>query len=244
MIAWGLVPARGGSKSIPKKNLVSLGGRPLLDYGIRAAQASNLFERLVCSTDDDEIAGRAGLLGVEVDQRPLHLAGDDATSADVARDFLERSMLIRGEIPDVLVLIQPTSPFVLPNHFEGILKLFAEDLNVQSAHNATAVTHNNHAWNQRQIGGDGAVTFLFAKERKSASTKQQKPKLLIFGNAIAARGATLLRGDGFYAGPCRAIVIDSPYNFDLDGPEDVPVAEALLASGVVMLSHMQTSGIE
>lgn len=244
MIAWGLVPARGGSKSIPRKNLVSLGGRPLLDYGIRAAQACKLFERLVCSTDDDEIAERARYLGVEVDQRPDHLAGDDATSAEVARDFLERSMVSHDRIPDVLLLVQPTSPFVLPHHFEDLLNLFAGDADAQSAHNATAVTHNSHAWNQRQIDGHGGVTFLFAEERKSASTKQQKPKLIIFGNAIAARSAALLRGDGFYADPCKAMVIDSPYNFDLDGPGDIPVAEALLATGVVILPHMRKSGIE
>ena len=146
-------------------------------------------------------------------------------------------------MPDVLVLIQPTSPFVLPRHFEDILKLFADDPNMQSAHNVAGVTHNSHAWNQRQIDGHGAVTFLFAKERKTASTKQQKPKLLIFGNVIAARSATLLRGDGFYVDPCRAIVIDSPYNFDLDGPGDLPLAEALLAREVIVLSHMRKNGI-
>jgi len=69
--AWGLIPARGGSKSIPGKNLVQVGGRPLLDYVVRAAQASGALARMIGSTDDPTIAGRMSELGVDVDPRPI-----------------------------------------------------------------------------------------------------------------------------------------------------------------------------
>ncbi|MBM3556283.1 MAG: acylneuraminate cytidylyltransferase family protein, partial [Alphaproteobacteria bacterium] len=114
-LAWGLVPARGGSKSIPYKNLVPLAGRPMLDYGVRAAQKSGRLARLFGSTDDDRIAARFAELGVEVDRRPTALATDDAAVADVARDFLIRRRQAGDTLPEILALVQPTSPFLRPS---------------------------------------------------------------------------------------------------------------------------------
>src|SRR5262245_4566414 len=104
--AWGLVPARGGSKSIPLKNLALLGGQPLMSYGISAAQKSGCLDRIICSTESQKIAATALELGIEVDSRPDTLCGDDTPVADVAREFLQRQS---GGLPDILVLIQPTS---------------------------------------------------------------------------------------------------------------------------------------
>ena len=81
MSAWALIPARGGSKSIPRKNLALIAGMPMLDYGLRAAQAAGCFERIVCSTDNDEIAAHAERLGASVDRRPVQLAGDETPVA-------------------------------------------------------------------------------------------------------------------------------------------------------------------
>ena len=116
MTIWAFVPARGGSKSIPLKNLVPVAGVPLLNYGVRAVQASGRISRIICSTDHDDIAVCARELGIEVDCRPRHLATDDAAVADVAREFLAR----KGS-PDILVLVQPTSPFLLPEHVQALL---------------------------------------------------------------------------------------------------------------------------
>ncbi len=238
MNAWGFVPARGGSKSIPLKNLVSVAGRPLLDYGITAAIASGRLDRIVCSTDSDRIAQRAIALGVDVDRRPDDLGGDAVKVDDVVREYLERAAGQGETLPDVIVLIQPTSPFLLPVHVEELLGVFERDGAARSAHNVIAVAHNSHAWNQRQLDADGRVGFLFAEERGSARLKQNKPKLMVFGNLIAARTDALRDGSGFYAEPCAGIGIDSRYGLDLDGPEDLPIAEALLSSGAIELPHM------
>ena len=234
--AWALVPARGGSRTITLKNLVTLGGRPLIDYGIAAAKACPHLRRIVCSTDSEPIAARARALGIDVTHRPSHLATDDAKVDDVAREFLA-SQPAAGR-PDVIVLVQPTSPFVLPSHIAGLLALFESRPDAASVHNVSPVTHNHHAWNQRTLDADGRVSFLFAAERKAARQKQQKPPLCVFGNLIAARVDALLRGEGFYAEPAYAEPIDPPYDFDVDGPHDLEAAEALLASGAVRLDHL------
>lgn len=228
---WALIPARGGSKSIPRKNLVPLGGRPMIEYGIDAAVRSGRFERIVCSTDDDEIAAVAMKAGIEVDQRPPMLATDEAAVADVARDFLTRN----ESEPDLLALVQPTSPFLLPVHIIALLDAMLSDPDCNSGQTITPVPHNAHAWNQRFFD-DGRTGFVFAEERKKAFNKQLKPKYFCFGNLVATKPHALLTGADFFAQPSVGVTIKWPYNFDLDVPSDLILAEAILRAGLVQFT--------
>jgi len=228
MICWGVVPARGGSKSIKLKNLLPLNGRPLLSYGIEAAKKSGCLQRIICSTDHDLIAAQAIEFGAEHDRRPDRLSGDDVKVDDVVQDLLKRTHDSGDKLPDAVVLIQPTSPFILPNHVVELIQLLECDQEIRSAHNVISVEHTRHAWNQRTVDTTGHVRFLFRDERNDARLKQLKPRFMVFGNLIAARTEALLDGAGFYAEPCGAIEIDRIFGFDLDGPEDVPIAQALI----------------
>jgi CMP-N,N'-diacetyllegionaminic acid synthase len=234
---WGLVPARGGSKSIPHKNLVMLAGHPLLDYGVRAAQASGRCTRIVGSTEDARISQRFAALGVDVDRRPAELAGDDVPVADVAREWLTRLRTAGEMLPDILLLIQPTSPFLLPRHVTQLLDAMAADMEARSGQTIVACPHNAHAWNQRTFDGR-RTSFIDAEARKRGYNKQTKPKHFLFGNLVATRVEALLAGDGFFAEPSAAVEIATPYDFDLDTATDVPIAEALIAAGIVRLPHM------
>lgn len=229
--AWAFVPARGGSKSIPLKNLVELGGRPLMSYGVCAAQESAVFERIVCSTDYPQIADLAYRLGIEVDQRPAELCGDDADVSEVAREFLSRQA---SPLPDFLYLIQPTSPFLLAEHIRLLRAALENDPGCKSGHTVSRAPHNFHFWNSRRVA-DGRVEFFFAEERASGYNKQRKPACHYFGNLIAARCSALLRGESFFAKPMAAVEIPQIYSFDLDKPEDIAVAQALIDAKSVSL---------
>lgn len=239
--AWALVPARGGSKSIPYKNLVPLAGRPLLDYGIRGAQASDRCVRIVGSTEDEKIAAHFAAHGIECDRRPAALAADDTAVADVAREWLLRLRVGGERLPDVLVLVQPTSPFLLPRHVGMLIDAMAADPHARSGQTIVACPHNAHAWNQRAFES-GRLRFVYAEERRRGYNKQVKPKHWLFGNLVAARVDALLEGEGFFAEPSAAVEIERPYDFDLDTAADVAIAEALIAGGVVRLPHMNSNG--
>lgn len=234
---WALVPARGGSKSIPYKNLVAVAGRALLDYGVRAVQASGRCARIVGSTEDVRIAERFAALGTECDMRPANLAGDDTPVADVAREWLLRQRADGTTLPDVLLLVQPTSPFLRPQDIARLLDALAADPAARSGQTVVACPHNAHAWNQRAVES-GRVRFVYAEERRSGYNKQTKPNHWLFGNLVAARTAALLAGEGFFADPSAAVPIERPYDFDLDIATDVPFAEALIAAGIVRLPHL------
>jgi CMP-N-acetylneuraminic acid synthetase len=235
--AWALVPARGGSKSIPRKNLVEIGGVPMLDFGVRAAQAAGVFARIICSTDDAEIERRARMLGIEHDRRPDELATDAAAVSDVARDFLVRQRAQGQPLPDVVVLVQPTSPFLRSQDCSALLQAMADDPACRSAQTVCLPPHNHHALNQRVLVG-GRASFRFGEERRKAYNKQLKPMLYIFGNLVAARSAVLLDGADFFADPSAAVAIERPYDIDVDTMIDVDIARALLESGQVQLPHV------
>jgi CMP-N,N'-diacetyllegionaminic acid synthase len=237
MRLWALIPARGGSKSIPLKNLVALGGRPLIDYVILAAQAWGGCERIVCSTDHARIAERCRSLGIEIDRRPEHLTGDQAAVADVARDFVLRACATDAKRPTWVLLLQPTSPFVLPQHLTELASSMQSAPHANSAQNIVSVPHNHHAWNQR-LFEKGEVSFAYVAERMRAFNKQLKPRHYVFGNLVAVRTTALLAGGDFFAPPSVGVEIERPYDFDVDGAEDLEQAEGLLAAGCVRLPHL------
>lgn len=233
--AWAFIPARGGSKGIPLKNIALLGGRPLLDYASRAALASGCFERVVCSTDHPLIAARARELGLEVDARPAELSGDVITTQAVMLEWLSRQ--VDQVLPEFIFVVEPTSPFLRADDIRALLEKFSAAVEAVSAQTVALPPHTHHAWNQRRMEGD-RVCFAFS-ERKTVNFKQEKPILYIFGNLLACRTTKLLAGHGLFDEPSVGVRIEWPYDVNIDYPEDMRLAEALLQAGEVVLPHMQ-----
>jgi CMP-N-acetylneuraminic acid synthetase len=226
---WAFVPARGGSKSIRLKNLVDLNGKPLLDYGINASLKSKIFDRIIVSTDHDSIAKRSIYLGAEVDYRPKILCGDDTAVIEVVREFISRQTL---NLPDIIFLIQPTSPFVLSSHITKLYDLMVQDELCESGQTVAKVPHNYHAWNQRSIENNYA-SFFYKKERELAFNKQRKPNLYSFGNLTAIKIEFLNKKLGFFTEPSCFLEIIWPYNIDVDGKDDVKLASSILKSNFI-----------
>ena len=106
-----IIPARGGSKGIPQKNIIDLGGLPLLAWSIRVARAAKVLDEVYVSTDDDEIAKIAKEYGARVPfLRPKELATDKATTVDAISHFILK-LKMENNCPDIVVLLQPTQPF-------------------------------------------------------------------------------------------------------------------------------------
>jgi len=235
-VCWALVPARGGSKSIPLKNIHPVDGRPLLSYCLRAAAESRHISRIICSTDHEAIKTVAQAGGAEVLDRAPELSGDNVASIDVALDALRRLAAQGGSLPEVLALVQPTSIFLTPEHADEALAALLGDPRAQSVQTVVRVPHHHHAFNQRRLSDDGTeVTFAFPEKRRPPYNRQSKPVFYALGNFIATRVRSLLEGQGFFAGPSTPIEIPLLYGFDMDAPEDVPVAEAFLQAGLVRL---------
>ena len=133
----GVIPARGGSKGIPGKNVKKLWGKPLINWSIEAAQESNLLDRFIVSTENDEIASIAEEAGAEVLKRPVEYATDDATTVSVLQHVLEE---IDAEI---IVLLQPTSPVRMNNIIDQAIDIF---IKTGSDTLATGYTSHHFEW--------------------------------------------------------------------------------------------------
>lgn len=230
----GLIPARGGSKSIPLKNIVPIAGRPLIEFVISAGLRANSLSRIVCSTDHEAITEVCSARGVEVMPRPPHLAEDGTPVAAVALDVLRVLESREGRMPGAIALLQPTSPFVLPSHIEACVEALMRDSALDSAQTITPVIHNCHAYNQRVVR-DGLVEFRFPQERREAFNKQRKPKHYLFGNLVVTRSRALLEGKDFFGDLSAAVEIPRPYAVDVDTAEDVAFATFLLRNNSVIL---------
>ena len=119
-----VIPARGGSKRLPRKNILDFCGQPLIAYSIKAALASKLFQRVVVSTEDDEISAVAKSFGAEVAKRPHGLAMDTSSVLDVCLDLLDRESK-QGRKYSVLCCLYATSPLRTVNDICETVNLVA-----------------------------------------------------------------------------------------------------------------------
>jgi CMP-N-acetylneuraminic acid synthetase len=212
MDVLGLIPARGGSKGIPRKNLAPVGGKPLLAWTVGAAQAASELTRLVVSTDDDEIASAAG---IDVLRRPAELARDDTPMLDVVRHAVAELS------PDVVVLLQPTSPLRRAEHVDAAVRLLLES-GADAVVSVVAVPHR-YAPEALMDVVDGRVVA-----RGSARTRQEKAVVYARnGPAVLALRSDRL-GDDLYGGDCRPYVMDERDSLDVDDSFDLELADLLL----------------
>ena len=212
MDVLGLIPARGGSKGIPRKNLASIAGKPLLAWTVDAARASRELTRVVVSTDDDEIASAAG---VDVLRRPGELAADETPMLDVIRHAIYELA------PDVLVLLQPTSPLRRGEHVDAAVRLLLES-GADSVVSVVAVPHRYRP--------EALMDVVDARIVPRGEARTRQAKELVYarnGPAVLALRAGRL-GDDLYAGDCRPFLMDERDSLDVDEPFDLELAELLL----------------
>jgi CMP-N-acetylneuraminic acid synthetase len=230
MIVLGVIPARGGSKGIPRKNLAPLGGRPLLAYSCDAARASATLTRVIVSTDDADIARTADRFGVEVPfLRPAALASDATPMLDVLLDLLATLDAREAYRPDVVVLLQPTSPFRRAEHIDGAVRLLQAS-GADSVVSVVTVPHQFTPASLLQIEGERLVP---AGGTIGPTRRQDKPALFARNGpaVLAVRRSTLIDQGMLYGTDVRPLVMAREDSIDIDDAFDLQVAEMLLSAG-------------
>ena len=221
----GVVAARGGSKGIPYKNLAMLAGRPLLAYTADAARSSRRLSRCIVSTDDEIIATAARRLGLDVPfLRPSDLAVDDAPMLPVLQ-HAAREAARGGSTPDAVVLLQPTSPLRRATHIDAAVDLL-ESTGADSVVSVVEVPHQFNPVSVMQLDGDRLRPFL---DRPPITRRQDKPRVYARnGPAVLAVRTRVLEADSLYGTDSRPLVMNALESIDIDGPDDLALAEFLL----------------
>ena len=234
-----VIPARRGSRGIPRKALADLCGRPLIQYTIDAARAARGIDRLIVSTDDDEVAGLAVRLGVEVPfRRPADLAGDTTPMADVLRHAVAE-MDRRGFAAAAVVTLQPTSPLRGAPVIERCLQEFGR----QDADCVVTVCPPRHhpQWMWRPAGECGDFLEPLLPAPRPARRQDLAPALALNG-AVYVTARRLLEGGAVVGGRVRGVVMGREESVDIDEPLDLIVAAALLQARGAALQARGAAG--
>lgn len=223
-----VIPARGGSKSIPRKNLCKIAGTSLVGRAAKTASSITWIDRAVMSTDDPEIADEGRRFGLEVPfMRPPELASDSAASVDVWQHAWTLSEERYGTRFDVSVLLEPTSPLRKKEDIERTMAALLDGDHMAAATVSRAPAHfTPHKC--LTINRDGFIGF-YLKDGSRYSIRQKIPSYY-FRNGIcyAVRRKTLLDNGHILEEKCRAVVIDRPV-VNIDEPFDLELAEYLIA---------------
>jgi CMP-N,N'-diacetyllegionaminic acid synthase len=226
-LVLGIVPARGGSKGVPGKNVRPLAGRTLLEYTARAARESGVLDRVILSTDSPEIADTGRRAGLDVPfMRPVTLASDDTPMLPVIQHALE-SLARDGWSPDMIVLLQPTSPLRQPDHIRAAVTTL-RDTKADSV--VTVIEIPRHLSPDYVMRIDGGRLQPFLPEGTRVTRRQDaRPAYSRDGTVYAFWRATIERFGSIYGEDCRPLLIDARESLSIDSPADWDAAERLLA---------------
>lgn len=219
-----LIPARGGSKAILRKNLVDLAGRPLIAWTIDAALACKDIDRVIVSTDDREIADVARQHGAEVPFiRPSELARDDTPMLDVVRHFVS-ALALDGHAS--VVLLQPTSPFRTTADLTAALELF----NNSDAYGLVSIVKSEaHPDWMLRIDSRGRLTPLVPSVDKAIRRQDLIPVYRPNGAIYVCRASVILAGKSWYGDDTIAYEMPRERSLDIDEHWDLEVARAVLS---------------
>jgi len=226
----GLVPARGGSRGIPRKNIRSLGGRPLLAHTAAAALRATTLSEVVLSTEDEEIARIGREAGLRVPfLRPAELAGDDVATLPVVRHALEW-LEGNGERFYAVCLLQPTSPFRRASTIDACVRLLGES-GADSVVSVVPVPseHNPHWVYFRSPEG---FLSLATGESAPIPRRQELPPAYCRDGAVYVTRSNVVFAGSLYCAKVAAFVTeeDGEASVNLDHPRDWDRAERLVAS--------------
>jgi len=227
----GVIPARGGSKGLPRKNILPLMGKPLLAYTVETAQRARTLDRVILSTDSEEIAAVGRQYGVEVPFiRPAHLATDTAHPTAVMKhavSFLEDE----AYAVDLVVILQPTSPLRQPEHIDQAVHLLQENSELDSVVTVQEVDHP--AFSNLRAQGSVLSPFVndgvdYSQKRRQDLERMYRPNGAVY---VTRRWLLMEKGvifSAFVGGKTGYLLMDPFSSLEIDTRIDLMVIEAVL----------------
>ena len=217
-----IIPARGGSKGIPRKNIAPIGGRPLIAWTIEAARAAKLVDRVIVSTDDAQIAQVAREFGAEVIDRPAEISGDAASSESALLHVLEALERTENYRPELVAFLQCTSPLTQAADIDGVIA----ELGIANADSALTVAPFGHfLWRPDERTGAVGVNH----DKSFRQRRQERSPEYLENGAVY-----VMKSDGFrtarhrFFGKTAMFVVPAERAIEIDEPGDLVIAEMLL----------------
>lgn len=218
-----IIPARGGSKGLPKKNIKKLDGKPLIHYSIEVAQQVFNDKNICVSTDSEEISKIAAQTNLNIPfLRPARLATDTSTSEEVILHSLEFYAL-KGVYFDTVLLLQPTSPFRKKEHLQEIISLYKPEYDMIIS---VKETDSNPYYVLAEEGDNG---YLQKSKKGEFTRRQDCPTVYEYNGSMYLINVNALKNKGIKDfNKIKKYVMDSKYSVDIDTQFDFDYAEFLI----------------
>lgn len=232
MKVLAIIPARGGSKGLPGKNIKPLLGKPLIGWTIEQAQKSKYITEIYVSTDSQEIANVVEQFGVKVPElRPAHLASDTATSASFVIYTIEK-LRYEGKEFDYIILLEPTSPLRLSSDIDHALELLINNQNNAESIVGVCRAECSHPAFMVKMNSLGLLTSYC--DQMSAIRRQDLDVLYYFeGTLYASRVDSFLEKKTFYHDKALPYIIPKSRAFEIDDQEDWFIVESILKNNTI-----------
>jgi len=220
-----IIPARGGSKGLPRKNILELRGIPLIVWSIKASLNSRYITQTVVSTDDDEISDIAKNNGAFVIRRPKKLSNDTATSVSVARHAIEL-LKAQNEVFDIVIFLQPTSPFRTSKHIDSAYEGF---MNSDATSLISVIEIDNKCLKSFIKTPQGDYIEGISNSQYAFIRRQDLPLTYLSNGAIyIVTVSKLFENNSFYTEKTLEYLMDEFSSIDIDSHEDLANAESIL----------------
>lgn len=222
-----IIPARGGSKGLPRKNIKILSGKPLIRWTMDEAKKSKYISKIVISTEDKEIAELVQCAGTEVVKRPMELAQDNTSTIDAIL-FTLKELEKSGYIPEYVVLLQCTSPLRTVKHIDEAIDLFFEHIHeVDSLVSLVKVAHP--PWWYKKVDSKGHISDFLDYDKSKLSRRQDFPDIYNTNGAIyLIKTEQLIRYKDFELEKTMGYIMDEQSSIDIDTQIDFDIAERIL----------------
>jgi CMP-N,N'-diacetyllegionaminic acid synthase len=224
----GLIPARGGSQGIPRKNLAPLAGEPLIAHTIKAALAARTLSRVLVSTDDEEIAATARQYGAEVPfLRPGELATDAAPALAVMRHAVQWLVEQEDWPCQVVVYLQPTSPLRRAEHIDAAVELLLAE-KADTVVSVVEVPHNMNPLSVMRLSGKELKPFL--TQGAQPLRRQDKPRALARNGpaVLALTRQAVMECNELYSCRTLPLVMTPQESVDIDDAWDLDLAQWIM----------------
>jgi CMP-N-acetylneuraminic acid synthetase len=220
-----IIPARGGSERLPRKNILNLSGKPLISWTIEAALNSKYIDRVIVSTDDDEIASISQKCGAEVPfKRPERLARDESTSIDVVLNVLSE-LKASNEIYDYVILLQPTSPYRDVNHIDDAIDMLV--FKKANAIISTTKSKKSPLW-MNTIPKNGDMSSFIKTNYQNKSSQELPIYFQLNGAIYLCRVKNLIEEETFFLkNNIFTYIMDIESSVDIDDQYDFLYAESI-----------------
>ena len=222
----GLITARGGSKGIPRKNIHPLAGKPLIAWTIEAALQSKVLDRVIVSTDDEEIARVSRDWGAEVPfMRPTELAQDDSPHIPVIKNTVEWLESNENSRPEYILLLQPTTPLRSAQDIDNAYRLILE----KDADSVISVCEAfSHPYLTKHITAEGRLEDFGPRPDGYLARQVLPPVYIVNGAIYFIRCDVLLKENTLYTQSTYAYLMPQERSLDIDTPWDLHLAELIL----------------